>query len=345
METSKQYPDFVHIGMKILLWFEKNGRKLPFREEKSPYFIWISEVIFQQTRIQQGMEHYLRFVERFPTVQHLASATEDEVMLYWKGLGYYSRAINLHHAAQQIMNDYSGEIPSDYRALLRLKGVGKYIASAVMSIAFNQPYPAVDGNLYRVLSRFFCDDYDISQSKAFDYFSELAMRMMPVERAGDFNEAMMDIGAEICTPKNPRCTLCPIHTDCMAYSVGKVLEFPIKKKKIVKKKETIDYFFLHDGQSFWAKQRGKETFWKSLYEFPSSIPEKYSEMIYDTYQVRHQFTHKDLTINIHLLERKSEETLEEMSIMEHFEKIDFDKMDNFSFPKPLQDFLRNKFSL
>ncbi len=178
-------------------WYQINARNLPWRSTRNPYKIWISEIILQQTQVKQGLQHYLNFVQRFPNVKTLANADTDEVLLYWKGLGYYSRALNLHKAAQQIITDFEGEFPQKYEEILKLKGVGKYTAAAIASICFNERKPAIDGNFYRVLSRLFADDYDISQAGAFQYFSELALQMMPYEACGDFNQAIMDLGAEV----------------------------------------------------------------------------------------------------------------------------------------------------
>ena len=340
MKPRKQYPDFLHIGHQIIRWYEDNGRKFPFRDGRTPYLVWIAEVIFQQTRIQQGMAHYLRFVERFPTVQHLASATEDEIMLYWKGLGYYSRAINLHKAARKIVNDFSGEVPRDYHSLLALQGIGKYIASAIMSIAYNAPYPAIDGNLYRVLSRFFSDGYDIAHPRAFEYFSNLAMRMMPPERPGDFNEALMDIGAQICTPKSPSCYQCPLQYECSSYTSGNPLDLPVKTKKNNIKKQTLNYFFLHDGQSFLVRQRDKSSYWKSLYEFPSLLPTACTLAVVKTHIIPHRFTHKELEIRIDCVEEVSSDVLMKIKKIESLDCISFSQMEAYAFPQPLYSFLK-----
>ena len=190
MKTNKQNADFLHIGKKLTKWYGSNARQLPWRENQLPYNIWISEIVLQQTQVKQGLGHYLRFIERFPTVVELHNASEDDVLLYWKGLGYYSRAINLHKAAHQVVEDFGGEFPNHYNDILKLKGIGKYTAAAIASICFEEKVPAVDGNFYRVLSRIFADDFDISSSKAFQYFSDLALLIMPNDKAGEFNQAL-----------------------------------------------------------------------------------------------------------------------------------------------------------
>ena len=242
MENNTKTTEFLHIGTKLLKWYDSNARDLPFRNTKDPYKIWICEIVFQQTRIAQGLNHYNNFIERFPDVKTLAEAPEDEVLLYWKGLGYYSRAINIHKAAKQIINEHNGVFPTDYDEILKLKGVGKYTAAAVSSICFNGKMPAVDGNFYRVLSRVFADDFDISNSRAFNYFSELSHLVMS-ENVGDFNQAMMDLGSEICKPRNPLCGVCPIHNDCLAFSLNKVSEFPVKTKKVKTQDLGLKYYF------------------------------------------------------------------------------------------------------
>ena len=244
MKKHKQNPHFVHIGTQILIWFSQNARDLPFRATKNPYNIWICEIIFQQTRISQGMQHYENFIKRFPNVESLAKADTEEVLLYWKGLGYYSRALNIHKAANQITDDFDGVFPEKYEDILKVKGVGKYTAAAISSICFEIQIPAIDGNYYRVLSRLFADDFDVSGSKAYDYFAELALSLMPEKAAGNFNQAIMDIGSEICKPKNPLCEDCPIKKFCLAFQTGKTSDFPVKTKKVKVENLSLVYFFV-----------------------------------------------------------------------------------------------------
>ena len=223
MNKTKTYKDFPNIGLKISQWYSLNARDLPWRRTQNPYEIWISEIVLQQTRVEQGKNHYINLIEKFPDIKTLADAEIDEVLLYWKGLGYYSRAINLHKAAKQVMEDFGGVFPSTFNEILKLKGVGKYTAAAISSICFNENIPAIDGNFYRVLSRIFADDYDVSSTKAYQYFYELALLVMPEKNPRDFNQAIMDLGSGICKPKNPNCEVCPVQQDCLAYASGKVL--------------------------------------------------------------------------------------------------------------------------
>lgn len=340
METINKKSDFLHIGNKLLKWYDKNARDLPFRNTKDPYKIWICEIVFQQTRIAQGLNHYNKFIERFPDVKTLAKADEDEVLLYWKGLGYYSRAINIHKAAQQIINDYQGAFPSQYDEILKLKGVGKYTAAAVSSICFDGKMPAVDGNFYRVLSRIFADDFDISNSKAFTYFSELAHLIMP-DNVGDFNQAMMDLGSEICRPKNPYCSGCPVNEDCLAFSLHRVSEFPVKTKKVKAEDLELKYYFVHRNGEFLIQQRKDDFIWKKLFEFPPDIPDQLIPFIKSVKTVNHKLTHKNLSIEIFNVEIDSEKIWEEFIAENKYIITNVKASHDRSFPKPLENYIQN----
>lgn len=340
MEKNKNTSDFLHIGNKLLKWYDKNARDLPFRKTKDPYKIWICEIVFQQTRIAQGLNHYNNFIERFPDVQTLAKAPEDEVLLYWKGLGYYSRAINIHKAAQQIINDYQGIFPSDYEEILKLKGIGKYTAAAVSSICFDGKMPAVDGNFYRVLSRIFADDFDISNSKAFTYFSQLSTLIMP-ENAGDFNQAMMDLGSEICKPKNPICSECPVNEDCLAFSLDKVSEFPVKTKKIKAQDLQLQYYFVHRNGQFLIQQRKDDFIWKKLFEFPPKISDDLKPFIKSVKTISHKLTHKNLSIEIFNVEVDSETVWEDFIAENNYIITDVEGSHERSFPKPLENYIQS----
>ncbi|WP_304342861.1 A/G-specific adenine glycosylase [Chryseobacterium koreense] len=341
MKTKKQTADFLHIGEKLLAWYKIHGRDLPFRKTKDPYKIWICEIIFQQTRIEQGLNHYENFIRRFPDVQTLANADNDEVLLYWKGLGYYSRALNLHHASQQIVNDFNGKFPKKYEDILKLKGVGKYTAAAISSICFNEKIPAVDGNFYRVLSRVFADDFDISDSKAFSYFSDLALMMMPEKNPGHYNEAMMDLGSEICKPKNPNCETCPLNFDCLAFNSGKVQDFPQKSKKVKITDLELEYFFVEFGKSFLIRQRKDDFIWKRLYEFPTEIPKSFERYIGAQKTISHKLTHKNLTIHIYKVKLSSKREFQKFGEENGFLVSDFEDFHYKSFPKPLENYLNS----
>ncbi|MBK1895579.1 A/G-specific adenine glycosylase [Chryseobacterium paridis] len=340
MEKNFRNSDFLHVGNKLLAWYKENARDLPFRKTKDPYKIWICEIVFQQTRINQGLNHYNNFIKRFPDVKTLAEAEENEVLLYWKGLGYYSRAINIHKAAQQIMTGHNGAFPAQYEDILQLKGIGKYTAAAVSSICFGGKMPAVDGNFYRVLSRVFADDFDVSNSRAFTYFSELAALIMP-DNVGDFNQAMMDLGSEICKPKNPLCDECPLEDDCLAFSLDKVSDFPVKTKKVKTEDLHLKYYFVHHNGQFVVQQRKDDFIWKKLFEFPVSIPEEMEEFIKGLKTVHHKLTHKNLTIDIYNVEVTSDTVWNDFIIKNEYLITDFNGSQDKSFPKPLETYIQN----
>lgn len=340
MEQHNKTSDFLHIGTQLLKWYDKNARDLPFRNTKDPYKIWICEIVFQQTRIAQGLNHYNNFIKRFPDVQTLANADEDEVLLYWKGLGYYSRAINIHKASKQIIDDYNGEFPSDYEEILKLKGVGKYTAAAVSSICFNGKMPAVDGNFYRVLSRVFADDFDISNSRAFNYFSELAHLIMP-ENVGDFNQAMMDLGSEICKPRNPICGECPLNKDCLAFSLHKVSEYPVKSKKVKATDLELKYYFVHRNGEFLIQQRKDDFIWKKLFEFPLEVSDQLIPFIKSVKNIQHKLTHKNLSIEIFNVEVDSEKVWKTFIDKNDYIITNVENSNEKSFPKPLENYIQN----
>ncbi len=342
MKTNKQNADFLHIGKKLIKWYDTNARQLPWRENQHPYNIWICEILLQQTQVKQGLGHYLRFIERFPTVQELHKAPEDEVLLYWKGLGYYSRAINLHKAAHQIIEEFDGEFPNQYPEILKLKGVGKYTAAAIASISFDEKIPAIDGNFYRVLSRIFADGFDISASKAFQYFTDLALLIMPEDKPGDFNQAIMDIGSEVCRPKNPLCGECPVNDDCLAYQTGRIAEFPVKTKKTKVTDLNLKYYFIKFRNQFLIKQRGNDFIWKKLYEFPTAIPADWEHLIVNSKIISHKLTHKNMTIEINTLELESKKALEKFASDNDFMIVDEKLADEKSFPKPLETFYKKR---
>lgn len=215
---------------ELLLWYEENKRDLPWRRHRDPYYIWVSEIMLQQTRVDTVIPYFHRFIERFPTLGELATAPEEDVLKCWEGLGYYSRARNLQHAAQQVVERHGGTVPDDKSAVLALKGVGPYTAGAIMSIAYNRSEPAVDGNVMRVLSRYFCIAEDIMKTSTRTLMEELAGSLIPDGRASDFNQALMELGALVCTPKSPHCLTCPVMEHCQGRIEGVEGQLPIKTK-------------------------------------------------------------------------------------------------------------------
>ncbi len=249
-------------------WYRKNGRKLPWRSTKDAYKIWLSEIILQQTRVNQGLPYYEKFLENFPSIKHLASASEDQILRLWQGLGYYSRARNLHAAAKQVLSDFNGEFPADFEKLKSLKGIGDYTASAIASFAYDLPHPVVDGNVYRFLSRFFGMDIPIDSSQGKKAFNDLALELMDGQHAAEHNQAMMEIGSLVCKPISPNCDDCPFSMACHAYLYNKVSDYPVKGKKQPSKKRYFHYFLVTDGISTYIKRRNEKDIWQGLFELP-----------------------------------------------------------------------------
>lgn len=257
------------IALELLAWYGYNRRDLPWRAAREPYHVWLSEIMLQQTRVDQGLAYFVRFTEKFPTVHHLADATEEEVLKLWQGLGYYSRARNLHAAAKQVVNEHEGMFPSTLEELRNLKGVGPYTAAAIASIAFGVNAPVVDGNVHRVMSRLFDIDLPVNRPAGHRVVEEAMNILLPAGRAGDFNQAVMEFGALYCTPKNPNCLSCVLRTACRAAELGTVPIRPVKAAKAKVKPLAVDYFVVTDGSHMLMRQRTGEGIWRNLYDFPS----------------------------------------------------------------------------
>lgn len=258
---------------KILKWYGKNKRSLPWRETINPYNIWLSEIILQQTRVAQGTPYYLKFIDAFPTIEHLAKAKEEDVLKLWQGLGYYSRARNLHAAAKMVVEDYNSVFPDNYKELLKLKGVGDYTASAISSICFNEAQAVVDGNVYRVLARYYGIDTPINSTEGIKYFKSLAQKVMDTSDIRDYNQGIMEFGAMQCTPKNPSCSNCPLNESCIALQKGLVGQLPVKIKKTKIRNRYFNYMvpIYKDvsGATFTSLQKREgKGIWQNLWEFP-----------------------------------------------------------------------------
>ncbi|PTM03884.1 MAG: A/G-specific adenine glycosylase [Bacteroidetes bacterium] len=253
----------------LTYWYSINKRDLPWRRTKNPYHIWLSEIIMQQTQIVQGLPYYEAFVKQYPTVFDLAKANEEDILKLWQGLGYYSRARNLHFTAKFVVTDLKGNFPKDYGSLLKLKGIGDYTASAIASICYDEQSAVVDGNVYRVLSRYFGINTPINSSKGIKYFKELAQTLLPKQDVGNYNQAIMDFGARQCKPKSPDCSICSLNTGCVALKNNQVSDLPVKinKTKITKKHFNFIVFISEDNKTILEK-RTKNGIWKNLYQFP-----------------------------------------------------------------------------
>lgn len=258
----------LEISRLLIKWYESNKRELPWRETRDPYLIWVSEIILQQTRVAQGRDYFLRFTARFPSVRALAEAEEGEVLKHWQGLGYYSRARNLHAAAKSVMERFGGVFPRAYEEVRSLRGVGDYTAAAIVSFAWNEPYAVVDGNVYRVLARLFDLDVPIDTTRGKRDFAELAARLLDPRRAGLHNQAIMELGALQCVPRHPDCAACPLVERCAAHASGRVEELPVKSHRTKTRDRYFHYLYLIYKGHTWLRRRPAGDIWEGLYEFP-----------------------------------------------------------------------------
>lgn len=295
----------MNFSTTLLQWFAKNGRSLPWRETSDPYAIWLSEIILQQTRIVQGQSYWERFMKLWPTVSDLAHATTDEVLKAWQGLGYYSRARNLHTAAMQIVE--RGQFPKTYKELKTLKGVGDYTAAAIASIAFGENVAVVDGNVYRVLARYFGIDTPIDTTEGKKLFQELAQSLIPSDQPANYNQAIMDFGAIQCTPTSPHCNTCPLCETCIAFREQHIDTLPVKSKKVKQRVRHLTYIFIQYQGLTAIHQRGAGDIWQGLWELPQA--EHLDSIGEDTWKghtqlvckdVKHVLTHQILLADLYL---------------------------------------------
>lgn len=335
----------------IINWYRGHKRDLPWRESSDPYLIWISEIILQQTRVAQGYEYFIRFIQRFPDVNTLAEAEEDEVMKYWQGLGYYSRARNLHAAARSM----KGEFPKTYPEVLALKGVGEYTAAAICSFAYDMPYAVVDGNVYRVLSRYLGIDTPIDSTEGKKLFASLASELLDKSRPALYNQAIMDFGALQCTPQSPACLVCPLADSCAALSKGTVMQLPVKRHKTKTVNRYLNYIYVRAGAYTFINKRTGNDIWKNLFEFPlietaESVTEEtllahpeFVRLFAEKEQpvvrlispnVKHVLSHRVLYANFY------EVTLpEETNSFSSYLKVRADELEQYAVPKLIHAFL------
>lgn len=256
------------ISDKLLNWYAENGRKLPWRGIDDPYKIWLSEIILQQTRIEQGMSYYQHFVTNYPTVLHLAAASEDQVLKSWQGLGYYSRARNMHAAARYVVEKLDGHFPTTHEGILALKGVGRYTAAAIASFAYRLPYPVIDGNVYRFVARLYGIFTPIGTSQAYSEFEQLLKRLIDKERPDLFNQAIMDFGSTFCKPIGCDCERCIFAQECVAHARGQVSLLPVKPQKVEVKERHLYYVDVRFGDKMVVQRRSAGDIWQGLYELP-----------------------------------------------------------------------------
>jgi A/G-specific adenine glycosylase len=274
----------------LIKWYLQNKRDLPWRSTTNPYPIWLSEIMLQQTRVAQGTPYFLAFTTAFPTVFDLAAASEEEVLKLWQGLGYYSRARNLHKTAQYVASELSGVFPPTYNELLKLKGVGEYTAAAIASFSYNEVVPVVDGNVFRVLSRYFDVETDIALASAKKEFAALAFELMPKDNPATFNQAIMEFGALQCVPKSPNCSICVFNDSCAALQKNKVDQLPVKSKKVKVRNRYFNYLVVEDeNENTVIQKRTSKGIWQNLYEFPVIETDKVEDFEYVYGQVQENY--------------------------------------------------------
>lgn len=327
-------------------WYENEKRDLPWRNTTDPYKIWLSEIILQQTRVEQGKVYYYKFIEQFPTVFDLANADEMEVLNLWQGLGYYSRARNLHASAKMIVSDFSGIFPENYKTITQLKGVGPYTAAAIASFAFNEKVSVVDGNVYRVLSRIFGIEAPIDSTTGKKQFAELAQSLIDDKEPGIHNQAIMEFGALQCVPQNPNCEECPFQSKCYAHEKKMIKTLPVKSKKTTIKNRYFDYLIFSWDAQLILQKRGEKDIWAHLYEFPLIERESFENTVdftqYCTNQpafssevVKHILSHQHLYVQFHVFNSKPK--LMENSWVE----IELKDFHNYPIPRVIDRFVES----
>lgn len=339
------------ISALLIDWYNQNKRNLPWRNSRNPYFIWLSEVILQQTRVDQGTSYYHKFTERYPTIVDLAEASEEDVMLSWQGLGYYSRARNLHAAAKSVVTDYNGKFPSNYQDIRNLKGVGDYTAAAVASIAFDLPYAAVDGNVNRVISRLFEVEENPILPPGKKKILEISNTLLDKKNPGSYNQAMMELGATVCKPRNPTCEICPIRQYCQAFSTSRQNEYPVKGAKIKVKTRYLNFIIFKDVKNHvLVSRRATNDIWKGLYQFPlletDELVEPQMLKIPGTENmkltkvktnIRHLLTHRELIIGFYHFKGKKLP----VDVWENFESISALDLPKLAFPRAITRYLES----
>ena len=338
----------------ILSYFDKNKRDLPWRDTKDAFRIWLSEIILQQTRVDQGMKFYNNFIHEFETIFDLANADEQKVLKLWQGLGYYSRARNLHFTSQYIANELEGKFPGNFNDLKKLKGVGDYTAAAIASIVYNEAVPAVDGNMFRVFARYFNIDDDISSPKTKKIFWDLGLQIIDQKRPGDFNQAVMDLGATICTPKLAKCNSCPLNESCEALRLNKVNELPVKLKKVKVTNRHLHFIVIeNEGEIALSKRIGKDV-WLNLYTFPKIETETdlldkgwvFEQNLEDKLsfisEEKHILSHQNLFIKYWKL-NVSLKDINHFKQDLDFEMISLNDLEHYPLPKPIEKFINKHY--
>jgi A/G-specific adenine glycosylase len=346
----------------IIQWYLQARRPLPWRETTDPYLIWLSEIMLQQTRVDQGLGYYHRFASRFPDVFALAKASEQEVLKLWQGLGYYSRARNLLHTARTVAKEHAGVFPADYVALAALKGIGPYTAAAILSIAFHQPYPVVDANVLRVMARYLAIRSSVNEAAAKKNIASVLHHLIDHASPGDFNQAMMELGALVCKPQNPDCGNCPLSNSCKAYKQGKANHFPVKAEKAKTKKRFLNYLVMTEKigsrRYIYINKRRGDDIWKNLYDFPlieTTHPHSLKELQKSEDwknivgkakhkvsafgdEIQYKLTHRELRVRFVEIE-----VLEKLPSGANFTRTAWTQLDKYPFPRLIENYLAQRF--
>ncbi len=338
-----------NFNKKLIEWYSDNKRALPWKKNLDPYQIWLSEIILQQTRVEQGLPYYLKFISQYPTIIDFANADIADILKLWEGLGYYSRARNMHITAQNIRDNFDGKFPKSYNELKILKGIGDYTAAAIASFAFGLPNAVVDGNVFRFLARYFGIAIPIDTTIGKKYFQEKAQLLINTKKPGEHNQAMMDFGALICTPKKPKCKDCPFVSECVAYHSNTIEQMPVKSKKLIKKERHLHFFVLIENNKIIIQQRTKNDIWKLLYDFPCMETEnnllgnEYLEMFSNKIKMPQPIIFKQV-----LTHQKINAYFYKLNSFKSFKdevngfQIDLTEIKNYAFPKIILDYLKSE---
>ncbi|HIY75557.1 MAG TPA: A/G-specific adenine glycosylase [Candidatus Sphingobacterium stercorigallinarum] len=343
---------------RILAWYKQHKRALPWRETEDPYVIWLSEIILQQTRVEQGLPYFLRFVEAYPNVTSFASAEESDILRLWQGLGYYSRARNMHKAAKKVMEVYEGVFPTDYQQLLDLPGIGPYTAAAIASFSTNQAHAVLDGNVFRVLSRYFGIDEPINSGAGKKLFTRLAEKVLDPLAAGEYNQAIMDFGALQCKPKSPNCEQCVLRLDCRGFVENRVSMLPVKIRKQKIRDRYFHYFVIQKADYVMMSQRRAGDIWENLYEFPMietaapvTLPELMQQEEFQAYfadaelrslgpAVRHLLSHQRIYAHFYVIEWSGQQGVKKS----HWDYHLLENLDKLAKHKLISSFVERYFS-
>ncbi|MEO5572214.1 MAG: A/G-specific adenine glycosylase [Bacteroidia bacterium] len=351
----------MNVSSVLSNWYNKSKRNLPWRNTKNPYIIWLSEIILQQTRVEQGLPYFEKFSEKFPTVEKLASAHEDKILKMWQGLGYYSRARNMHYTAKEIIKSFKGKFPVDYSELRKLKGVGDYTAAAISSFAYNKPHAVVDGNVYRFLSRYFGIKTPVDSSKGKKIFSGLAYELLDKKNPGLHNQAIMEFGAMQCKPANPDCGICPLISGCFAFKKNKIKQFPVKAKAQQIRARHFHYLVITRKDKVYLHKRTANDIWKNLYEFP--LIETKGSFSFNQLMKTNEWQNIFGTSDFHIqhINTDCKHKLSHQTIYARFYEINlnkrsnnklkskyfettFDKLEKYAVPVLIERFLKQRFS-